>query len=220
MQTSRSQLVHHLFVAARRDHEHCRHAAQRSRLLAHALSRLYAIQPGHQPVQQHQLVGIARRSGLCQLCQALLTARACIGTHAKVLQHAGQHRARTGVVVNDQHPPGFKVVRMPDDLRHIIADRQGHTQLEAAAFPHQRTDLDAPAHQLGQLVANGQTQAAAPKPPGDRPVHLCERREQGGQPVSRNAHARVGHAEHQRHLAFGLSRCVRCRLQGRCKPHV
>jgi hypothetical protein len=187
------------FVAARRDHQHRRHPTQCSRVLIHALGGLYAVQPWHQPIQQHQLVGVAGGGGLLQLHQPFLTTRTGIGPHAKVLQHAGKHGAGAVVVVNHQHTSAFQVVRMGLDRRLFTAHHQGHHQLKPAALARGGRDFDAPAHQLGQLPANGQPQTTATKPSGDGTIDLRERAEQLWQPLSRNAHARVGHAENQLH---------------------
>ena len=91
------------------------------------------------------------------------------------------------------------MVRMGFDRCLFTAHHQGHHQLKPAALSCCRRDFNAPAHQLGQLPANGQPQTTATKPSGDGTIDLRERAEQLWQPLSRNAHARVGHAEHQLH---------------------
>ena len=62
-----------------------------------------AIHAGHQPIEQHQVVGGAGRIGLLQALQAGWAAVHHIGLDAKLHQRGVQNFTGTGVVIHHQN---------------------------------------------------------------------------------------------------------------------
>ena len=191
----RARRVHDILAPIGRDHEHLRHGAKIQR--PDAPRQLDAVHARHMPIQQQQAVRVPLGHRIAHRGQRLLARMHLLGLQAQRLQHVAQHRGGGVVVVHHQHPPPLQCGGAKRALRRRLAQVERHRGPEARALARLAFCPHIPAHQQGQLAADGQAQASAAIAARSRAVGLLEALEQAPHLLGRNADAGVAHLEAQ-----------------------
>ena len=149
-------------------------------LFTDLLQDLQTVLVRHAQVEQHgEIVGcsVARRRQ-----QRRPAGYASLGTQADLAQLGGDGRLHGRIVVNKQHRPfavGGHLLRHLRPLRHLAGiDPEADEEGETAALSWRALDADLAAHQIDQLLADGEPQAGAAVAARCRRVGLREGVEQ------------------------------------------
>ena len=117
------RLLQHLLAAIRRHHDKMRRGVEVGQR-QDAPAGLDAVQPGHLPIDEGDVVGLPRQRRLPHHLDAFLTGRRLIGDEAQIGEHARQNAAGLRIVVDDQNAPAPQV-RLKDapPRRHLVPCR-------------------------------------------------------------------------------------------------
>ena len=141
------------------------------------LPGLGAVQARHQPVGEHQLVGVAEFVGLCHRLHGLRAGRHRIGTRSQVGEHVGQQLTGLLHVVHYQDAgaggQGLHMLRCCS----LGADAKRRLKPEGAALAWLAAHTHLPVHQFGQAARDGQPQAGAAVAAGGGDIGLLKRQE-------------------------------------------
>ncbi len=164
--------------------------------LADGLGRRQAAHVGHVPVGQHHVVGLARFALGPVAGQGGRAGVGLVGLPAPSPDQLADQFPAGAVVVRHQHAQWSQrgCAARPALLRqHLERQREP----EARALPGHAADVDLPAHQFDQALADDQPQAGAAEAARDADVALGKGREQLALLLGRDADARVAHFEAQ-----------------------
>ena len=153
-----------------------------------ALAGLDAVQAGHLPVDEGDLVTPAGLRGLTDHVDRLLARCRLVGHQGHVGQHARQHGARVRIVVDDQHAPAAQVGLKQARARRGGPFAEACGKPEGASLAGLALDRDLAPHQLGQLLGDRQAKPGAAIFSGGGGVGLLEGLKQ---PLD----LRLGHAD-------------------------
>ncbi len=188
---------HDLVAAVGRDHEHLRCLVQAQ--FVDAPGQLDAVHARHAPVDEQQPVGLAVRRGIPQHIERLRARMGFAGFEAHVAQHFREHGGGRVVVVHDEHAPVAQRGRQGRRVRHALRAFERQHDPEGRAFAHGALGAHLAAHELGQVLGDGQPQAAAAEAPRGGGIGLLEALEEPAHLLGRHADARVTHLEAQQH---------------------
>ncbi len=203
----RDGLVHHFgdacficflgnaFAAIRSEHEQFGWMDERQGL--QALRCPNAIQNGHFPVQQNDVIGDIACVGGLQLADCILAAggKAYLKTHAG--EHFAQHPAGGIEIVYDKNPAAAQVWLRAQFAWRGRANRQTGGKPEGGALPVVAVDADLPAHLIGEYLGDGQPQAGAAIFARGGDIRLLEVLEQLAHLLGGEADAGVAHGKAQ-----------------------
>ncbi len=172
--------------------------------LAQRLGQSQPVEFGHAHVDQGQIERAIRRTGGHQDVERFPAVRGLRDLHAPRVEHVLDDRAVGVVVVHHQHAEGrhvglFQHGHVGLGVAHANRDAEHELRADAGRTVH----LDRAAHQLDQLLGNGQAQAGAAVAPRHARVGLHKGAEQPGQHFLRDADAGVAHHELELDLGAG-----------------
>ena len=174
---------------------------------AQRIDRLHAVQAGHLPVEEGQVIGLAPFVGMFDRGDRLAARRHQVHRHAPAGKDVMDDLARRRIVVGGQHaqPADMRRHRHFQPHRPVVRIHQ-HVADEAAALAGCALDRNVAAHLLHDLATDGEAKAGATEPPRGRTVRLGEGMEQRFLLLGRHADAGVAHRQLQPHPAIMLGR--------------
>ena len=172
--------------------------------MAHPLCQLDAVHARHLPVQVQRLVGLALGHGTVQHVQRPGARLGGVDLQVQVGQQAAQQQARRLVVVHHQDALALKVVAQQLGHHLALALAQPRREPEGAALAVHAVHAHFAAHEVCDLLGDGQAQAGAAVLTRGGGIGLLEALEQLGHLLWRQADTGVGHGAPNQDVVVGL----------------